>query len=343
MENVQVGYNVLEMLKNKTILVTGATGLIGQAIIKNILRYNAELHAGIKAIAVVRNREKAEALFGMKNEKLDFIVADVCHLKPEKLGVEYVIHGASQTVSRAFVEEPVETIMTAFQGTKNLLELSRINPVKSFLYLSSMEVYGALATDEKICESHIANLDVMSVRSCYPESKRMCENLCICYASEYGIPVKIARLTQTFGRGVRYDDSRVFAEFARCVIESRDIVLHTKGETKRCYLYTEDAVAALFTILAKGNIGETYNVANSATYCSIYEMARLVAEGCGKGKIRVVINEQENCNRYGYAPILKMNLDTCKLEKLGWKPQVDLPYIFKYMIDDIKAAKIRRI
>ena len=118
----------------------------------------------------------------------------------------------------------------------------------------------------------------MNVRSSYPESKRLCESLCSAYASEYGVPAKVVRLTQTFGVGVSYNDGRVFAEFARCAIEGRDIVLKTKGQTKRNYIDIDDAVNAIFTVLLKGVAGEAYNVANEDTYCSIYEMANMVAE-----------------------------------------------------------------
>ena len=96
-----------------------------------------------------------------------------------------------------------------------------------------MEVYGAPSDDHKIDETHGTNLDTMQPRSCYPESKRLCEILCASWQKEYNVPVRVLRLTQTFGPGVRYDDGRVFAEFARCAMEGRDIVLKTAGATCR--------------------------------------------------------------------------------------------------------------
>jgi nucleoside-diphosphate-sugar epimerase len=194
-----------------------------------------------------------------------------------------------------------------------------------------MEVYGAPETDDKIFESSGTDLDTMSVRSSYPESKRMCESLCASYASQYGVPAKVLRLTQTFGPGVRYDDGRVFAEFARCAIEKRDIVLHTKGETCRSYLYTADAASAILTVLAFGAVGEAYNAANEATYCSIYEMAQMVANECASGDITVRI-ELEDTSKFGYAPVLHMNLDTFKLRSLGWEAAVGLKDQFDRMI-----------
>jgi nucleotide sugar dehydratase, putative len=317
---------------NSKILVTGATGLLGSAIVKKLLE-----QSDTKVVALVRNSEKAEMIFAdYKTDNLEIMISDICDLKPEAIGIDYIIHAASQTSSKAFVNQPVETINTAINGTTAILEFARVNPIKSFVYLSSMEVYGLPVTDEKIYEDHGTNLDTMAVRSCYPESKRMCENICTSYFSEYGVPVKIVRLTQTFGPGVAYNDGRVFAEFARCAIEGRDIVLKTKGETKRNYLYLEDAVDAVLTVLLEGENGNAYNAANEDTYCSIYEMAQLVAEKCSNKKISVVIEENEDIAKLGYAPTLKMNLSTEKLKSLGWKAKVGLSDMFEIMIQDMR-------
>lgn len=329
--------NDLAQLDGKKVLITGATGLIGQNLIKKLLAWNQTTDVPIQIIAVVRNRERAEKLFGICNQAyLEYLVSDICELRPQALGVDFIVHAASRTSSKNFVTEPVETILTALNGTKRVLELARVNQVSGMVYLSSMEIYGTPVTDEKINEQHSTNLDAMAVRSCYPESKRMCENLCAAYASEYGLPVMVVRLAQTFGPGVRYHDGRVFAEFARCAIEGRNIVLNTKGETRRNYLYTEDAVNAILTVLLKGRPGEAYNAANEETYCSIYEMACFVAKNCANGKIQVIIHEQGDMTKMGYAPTLHMNLDTTKLKTLGWRASTDLKTMYDSLIADMR-------
>lgn len=322
---------MFEEMKNRTVMITGATGLIGQGIVRRLLD-----DVDARVLAVVRSVEKAQRLFG-ENKNLSYIVSDILKLEVAEMDVDYIIHAASNTSSKAFIQDPIGITFTALEGTKRVLELAKINDVKGFVFLSSMEVYGSPATDEKIDELHSTNLNTMAIRSAYPESKRMCENLCASYCAQHSVPVKVIRLTQTFGPGVLYNDSRVFAEFARCAIEGHDIVLHTKGETKRSYLYTEDAVSAILTVLLKGTIGEAYNAANEETYCSIFEMAEMVAREFGGGKISVVVNEGDNSS-FGYAPILHMNLDTRKIRELGWKPSVGLNDMFRRMILDMKST-----
>lgn len=326
----------MKKFEGKNILITGATGLIGRTLIKKIFDWNEKASEPIGVTAMVRSDKKAQAVLGGYIDRgLKIITADVRSVRPENVEADYIIHAASQTSSKAFIETPVETVMTAVEGTVNMLEFARANNAKGFVYLSSMEVYGTPSTDEKIDEKHSTNLDTMSVRTCYPESKRMCESLCASYASEYGVPAMVVRLTQTFGPGVEYNDGRVFAEFARCAIEGRNIILNTKGETKRNYLYTEDAADAIFTVLANGTAGEAYNAANEDTYCSIYEMACLVAEECAGGRIEVEIRERPDAAKLGYAPTLHMNLDTSKLRSLGWQPVTGLADMYRNMIESI--------
>ncbi|NLE64290.1 MAG: NAD-dependent epimerase/dehydratase family protein [Bacteroidales bacterium] len=322
--------NCLSAISGKIILVTGATGLIGFSLIQFLLKLGKKTDNPPKILALVRNIEKAKEMFG-DQETIRFIHSNVEDCLSMDFNIDFIVHGASQTASSAFVNEPVETIMTAIQGTNNMLNLAKEKKVKSFVYLSSMEVYGAPESDEKINENHATNLNTMAVRSSYPESKRMCESLCASFCSEYNVPAKVIRLTQTFGPGVNYNDGRVFADFARAAIENRDIVLHTKGETKRSYLYTIDAVTAILSVLLNGEDGHAYNAANESTYCSIFEMANLVAEKCASNKIKVIIQE-ENSSKFGYAPILKMNLETAKIRKLGWMPTKDLIGMFTEMI-----------
>ena len=305
-------------LKEKVIFITGGTGLIGSTLIRVIIRANHRYELNLKVIALVRNIEKAKEKFKSEDysEKLIFCVGSVENLPEINEDVDYIIHGASQTSSKEFINHAVETIQTAVVGTQNLLELAVRKQVKAFVYLSSMEIYGYPERGHKVTEKEAGALSPLDIRNSYPISKQMCEAMCCAYASEYSIPVKIARLTQTFGPGVNYDDTRIFAYFARCVVEKKDIVLKTKGETERCYLYTSDAVTAILTIMLKGKSGQAYNCADENTYCSIAEMAEKVATDGGISVKYEIENEAKN----GFPKTLYMYLDTTQLCNIGWKP-----------------------
>jgi nucleoside-diphosphate-sugar epimerase len=325
-----------DKLSNKTILVTGATGLIGLNIIKSVIYASQKKELNVKVIALVRNMEKANKVFEdeIAYPGLSFILGKIKNMPDISENIDFIVHGASVTSSKSFIDEPVETITTAINGTRNILELARAKNVASVVYLSSMEVYGHPERGHTVTESEVAGFDTSNVRNCYPISKQICESMCSSYASQYGVPVKCIRLTQTFGPGVSFDDGRVFAEFMRSAINKEDIVLKTKGETERCYLYTADSVTAILTVLLNGKNKECYNAANPRTYCSILEMAEMVANDVAGGDISVKI-ELSDIEKLGYASTLYMMLDVTKIRSLGWAAEKDLPCMFRSMIASI--------
>ncbi|WP_294002118.1 NAD-dependent epimerase/dehydratase family protein [uncultured Megasphaera sp.] len=332
----QADYIPWDQLKGKSVLVTGGTGLIGSTVIKALYYANTAKKLQVKIFALVRSMEKAARMLGAENDALHFIQGSVEKLPAINEPVDYIIHGASPTASLFFVVHPVETIQIAVQGTSNLLNLAKEKAVKSFVYLSSMEVYGAPQADTLIPESQGCTLDSMVVRSCYPIAKRLCENLCASYAQEYDVPAKVIRLAQTFGPGVLKDDKRVFAEFARDAMKGKDIVLQTSGTSKREYLYTADAVTAILTILLKGQNGEAYNAGNPGTYCSIVEMAKLVADSIAEKKIQVKIPKIEETKDFKFPPAHHLYLNVERLENLGWSPKKSLIEMYLRMMREMK-------
>ena len=309
-----------EALRGQSVLVTGGTGLIGRTLIEALRHADETMGLSLHILVLVRNKEKAEALLGAPDAGLQYVEGSVEELPAIPEPVDYIIHGASPTASLFFVEHPVETIQIAVGGTMNLLALAKEKGAKGLVYLSSMEVYGAPHEDSLIHESQGCTLDSMTVRSCYPIAKRLSENLCASYAKEYGVAAKVVRLAQTFGPGVLPDDKRVFAELARDAMEGKDIVLQTTGTSKREYLYTADAVTAILTVLLRGQAGEAYNAGNPNTYCSIVDMAKLVAEEIAGGTIAVKLPEIINENNLQFFPPHHLYLDVAKLRSLGWRP-----------------------
>lgn len=315
-----INYFDMSVFDGKTILVTGATGLIGKLCVKSLLNsgYNTQV------IALVRDEEKAKNIFG-ESKRLTYLVQDINQRINTTRRVDYIIHAASTTSSKDFVEKPVETIYTAINGSRNVLEFAKNKRLEGMVYLSSLEIYG-VNEKENIKERNYGYIDILNPRSSYSESKKMVETMCISYGTEYGVPVKIARLAQTFGAGVSISDNRVFAQFAKAIINKENIILHTKGETKRNYCYTTDAVRGIFTILTKGENNNAYNVANENSYCSISEMAHLLENEYTKVEYKI-----DEVNR-GYNPTVKIALNTKKLNALGWEAKVNLKEMFDRLI-----------
>lgn len=320
-----------DQLRDKRVLVTGATGLVGSLLTRALLKIGAD------CFIVVRNTEKAEKIYGKDMEKLHATVGDITSSGWEKQisgNIDYVFHCAAVTSSGIMVQKPVETIKTAVYGTDHLLRFSLLHHVKTFLYVSSMEVYGTLPEWEIATEDKLGYIDISKIRSDYPESKRMCENLCLAYMSEYGLDVRIARLAQTFGPGILPWEGRVFAQFAKSVINGENIVLHTRGLSEGNYCYSRDMILGLFTILFKGSNGEAYNVVNEKNHTTIAEMARMVAREVAGDRIKVVFDIPEN-NQFGYAADTHLKLSGKKLESLGWNPEVGLKEMYERMIRDL--------
>lgn len=313
-----------DQISNTTFLITGATGLIGTTLIHCLLALNK----GIKVIAPVRNEAKAKDIFSEEElENIGLIECDIVRYDYNQLAdIDYIVHCAAPTASKFFVEHPVETFNIIVDGTKVLLEYAKEHSIKGFVYLSSLEVYGEIHDDSlPVTEDIQGYLDPMSVRSSYPMAKRAVENLCCLYVAEYGVPAKVARLTQTTGAGIAKDDNRVIAQFTRLAANGQDIVLHTTGEAARPYCYTTDAVSAILYILLNGNAGEAYNVANEETYISARGMAEYLRDEFNPNiQVRVELNDN-----MGYAPATKQRLSTSKLIGLGWSPLVCMKNIFE--------------
>jgi len=327
------GFELSEQLRNKTFLITGATGLIGSVMVKCLLELNRQKGLGIKVIAVVRSLEKAQKVFVEEASQIKFYQLGLTEIGVSSIRehVDYVVHLASPTASKYFVEHPVETLRTAIEGTTAVLDFAKEVEVEGVVYASSLETYGSNHNDDFIKEDFQGYVNPVEVRSSYNIGKRTCECLCHAYAEEYGVNVAIARMTQTFGAGVEYNDGRVFAQFARKAIEGQNIELHTTGATCRMYCYTTDAVSAMLYLLVKGEKGEAYNIANKDSYISIRDMAQLVRDEFNPN-IDVVIALKEG---QGYAPETKLKLDTSKIESLGWSPVLELKEMFDRLIKSL--------
>lgn len=322
-----------EELRGSTVLITGATGAIGSALVRTLISANNKYGPGIRILAFCRNQRKAKLLFGSCG--VEFFEQDICKPLSVPGRVDYIFHCAAVTKSAEMASNPVGVIETSLKGTENILALAREKTVKSMVYLSSMEVYGI--TDPAlpwVKEENLGYIDLQKIRSCYPESKRMCECLCACWYFQYGVPVKTARLAQTFGAGTSKEDSRVFAQIARSAIAGEDIILHTEGNSLGNYCYLADTVRGLFLLLMKGENGNAYNIVNPDASMTIRGMAELVANKVCNDRVTVLVEKPADIERLGYPPDTAMRLSSEKIEKLGWRPRYGLKDMYQRMILD---------
>lgn len=312
--------------RGKTIAVTGATGLLGRLSVMAFIKANRFYNLNIQIIAFIRNVEKAKTVFGdSTNDNLKFVIHDILSPVEETIKADFLIHGASVTTSKLMVDNPVETILTAIEGTKNMMDFAARCEMDGVVYLSSMEAYGIVDESHgEVYEDDLGFIDPLNIRSSYSEGKRMTECLCASYASQYGVNVKIARLAQTFGAGIDKNENRVFAQFAKSIMNNQDIILHTKGEKANCYCYTSDAVSGIIMLLLKGLAGQAYNVANMDTFCSIKEMAQMFIKAGQNHASELIFDIPEDISQFGYAPNSIMKLNSEKMMSLGWKPMFDM-------------------
>lgn len=334
-ERFASSFPMIEPLRHKTFLITGATGLIGTVMTRCLLELSRQHHLDIRVIAIVRNVEKARLLFADVFDQIIFYELQLFQITKESIThrADYVVHLASPTASKYFVTNPVETLRTSFEGVVSMLEYARQSEVLGMVYVSSLEVYGVNENDEWIDEDFQGYVNPTEVRSSYNIGKRASECLCCSYEQEYNVPVVIARLTQTFGAGVSESENRVFAQFAHNIIRGKDIELHTEGISAKPYCYTTDAVSAIIYLLVNGTRGTVYNVANKSTYISIRDMAMFVRQHFNPD---IKVTHVPCSADAGYAPSTRLRLDTSKLESLGWRPQYDLEAMFRNLINYLK-------
>lgn len=314
------------ILKNKYIFITGSTGLICSMIVKALINIDCNL------ILLVRDIKKAKEMFGNAN-KIQYIEGNVETYKPFYMKIDYVIHGASPTKSAFFVRNPVETLDVSILGTRNILEQARISQVKSFVYLSSMEMYGVLDSNN-VSEAQVGYINLMDVRSSYSEGKRVCELYCVAFSNEYNLPVKIARIAQTFGTGISLNETRVYKYFCDCIINKKNIVLNSSGKTKVNFSYITDTVLGVLKIMLNGENSEAYNIVSDSLNYDIKSIAEWLIKKYAFGEISLIINDNED--RKMYAPENQMVLSNEKLKKLGWIPKYNVEQGYERLIEYLK-------
>lgn len=310
-----------EKLEESSVLITGATGMLGGYILRTLVELNRNYGYNMNLFILIRHPEKLD-------ESLREEVQIICQSVSEKINTEekfdFVIHAASPASPLIMKDDPVGTIAANTLGTFYTLDIARKSDAKGYLYISSREIYGQPYENQEIfTEDTYGFVDPLNPRSCYPEGKKAAETMCMCYKQQYGLNTKIARLAHTFGPGMSIDDGRVQADFLKNVVNNQDIVLKSEGTAIRTYTYVGDAVKALFYILLNSE-DVVYNISSEADTVSIKQLAQTLLKEFPERNLKLVFNIPESDKGSGCAPFTIGILGSDKIKKLGWTPSYRL-------------------
>jgi len=309
-----------DKLKGKSLLISGATGLIGSFLIDVVMYLNKEHGLNCKVFALGRSEEKARARFAYCYETalFQFIPYDINRPfeRDDIRDVDYVLHLASNTHPVAYATDPIGTITTNIIGTQNMLEFAYKHHATRCAFASSNEIYGENRGDvEKFDEHYCGYIDCNTMRAGYPESKRCGEALCQAYIKQKDMDIVIPRLTRSYGPTMLMSDTKAISQFIRKAIAGEDIVLKSEGTQYYSYTYMADAVCGLLYVLLLGEKGEAYNIADEASDIMLKDLAKIIAEKVGR---KVVFEIPDAIESAGYSKATKARLDNKKLQSLGW-------------------------
>lgn len=331
-----------ERFRDKSVLITGASGMLPVYMAYTILGLNKYSGYNTHLYALVRNKARAEELFAdwMTDERIDMIVQDVSQPIHIDAPIDFIIHAASQASPKYYSVDPVGTINANVLGTINTLNLAKEKNVEGYLFFSTGDVYGIVPNENTpFSESDYGYIDLLNVRSCYGESKRMGEQLCVAYHHQYGVPTHMVRIFHTYGPCMRLDDRRVFADFVGNILRNENITLRTEGGAVRPFCYVTDAVRAYFKVLLEGEQATAYNVANTNEALSIRQLAdELVTIYPEKG-LSVIIQKDINdiVTNKMKSPVEYLLPDCSRIQALGWHPIVSAKEGFRRTIDSFNC------
>lgn len=330
-------------LQDKSIMLSGATGLIGSFLVDVILEKNLIDQLNCTVYVLGRSKEKANSRFSkyVSDSHYKFIPYDVKYplLYDGKEKIDYILHLAANTHPMLYSSEPIETITTNVVGVKNMLEFAVEHGATRFAFASSNEIYGENRGDvELFDEDYCGYINCNTLRAGYPESKRCGEALCQAYKAQKNLDVVILRLTRSYGPTMLMSDTKAVSQFIKKGIAGEDIVLKSTGTQYYSYTYMADAVSGLLFALLNGENGEAYNISDEQGDIMLKNLAATIA---GIKKKQVVFETPDTVEAAGFSKVTKARLNGGKLKKLGWMPRYDIVTGMERTIDILESLGLK--
>ena len=312
--------DIFESLRDKTILITGATGLLTTYLCKCLL--SCAQKYSIKLYAQCRSKEKAEKRYKdvLADPRLEILIFDMIRGDIPNIRFDYIIHAASMASTKYMVETPVDVIVPNTIGTYRLLEHAKRTGADKFLFFSSNSIYGEGGTNKEILsENDYGIVDPLNDRASYIESKRIAEQMCRAYYKQYGVNTGVIRLTHTFGPTFDIDnDMRIIPRVIKNLVTDSEMVMYKDPTATAQYTYIADMIAAVLFVLVKGAPGEVYN-AGADELVKIDDAVSCMIEAYGKTDPKVKqIDIDENYSFSKGKGVNNKMVSNDKLKALGW-------------------------
>lgn len=317
-------FDIWDRFKGKSFLITGANGNLGKGIIYLLLYADSKSELGVHIYGSTRN-PSAPVDWLDEDDPVKFIRYGHESEDLACRNIDYVIHAACPTDRNLFMKYPNDVFFTIIRDTERILNIADEKGAR-MLYLSSDAEYGSWSSDHAIDESQFGAIDSLNYRSCYPLGKKASEYICYSSFVQKQSDVIIARPSIILGLFQKYEDSKVMSYFLRCLVEEKNIILNTPGDTVKPMIFTLDAASACLFLLLFGKSGEAYNVTNNKICMSICEYAELLCDKFGNGS-KVEYNFMTDAAA-GFAATSKLALSIEKILSIGWRPLIDFEELF---------------
>ena len=324
------------ILKDKTVLITGASGMIGSYLCYTILKSNELYNTNTKIIATVRNIEKLDDII-KNNDNVKVVIQDVTNPFDIEDNIDYIIHSASPASPKIMKSKPVETNLANTLGTINTLKLAKEKNTKGYLFVSSREIYGEPNEGQTYFyeDGPLGQVNPLIPRNGYAEGKKAAENLCVSYKEEYGLNTKVVRPAHTYGPGMSIYDGRVQADFLNNIMHDEDIILKSDGSSIRTYTYISDVITAMFMILLKSK-DTVYNAANEKAETSIKQLAETLINLVPDKNLKLVFDIPKE-EQKGIASFKSGIVSSDKLrQELNWTPRYSIAQGFDRTISHLQ-------